>query len=239
MLARKLRRCARVNPSVSDYLTVTYAGSLVEGSTTARTTSTYASAPIGPASGDRYVLVVATSFDIYLTAPVISNISVGGVNVTTLDWYKQGGYGSPVDGIGLAFGILKVATGTTANVVVTFASNISNKVIIGVYYINASRAFNATRSNFSNNSSASTNYTVTQTHAGIAAFVAAWLRINSTAPTISGGFTTNVGPVDVRTNELAALFSVNKTTGATTGVSVTSSSADAGGLLSQMMFQLT
>jgi len=228
-----------VSLSSGSYMTVNFQGTFVDSSVTSRTTTTYTSAPIGVASEDRWVLVTVINFDATGAATsTVSNITVDGISVTTLDSVLLQGYAN-ASGACITYGWVKVTSGTTANIVVTYATAITTQTAVGVYSLQASGSFTGTRVNVTTAVPASGTLTTSQTHGNNVALVAVYFRLNSTITATGGTLSIVWGPTDIRSGERGIFALKSNAFAGTDTFSVTSSSADSGGALSQMMFQLT
>ena len=216
-------------------LSLIYVTSLVNSSTTSRNTETYASANIGTASSNRWVLVVVVNFNAVGGDTFdVTSITIDGVSAT-INTLRQQGFSS-ANGVCLTFGWLQVPTGTTADIVVNYGGNITAQTAIGIYNLNTNGTFTTNRVNASSTTLTSAALSTNQSSTKAACHIFAWFRFNATITAQSGG-TLNFQQ-DIRTTDIFILRSVSNVTGTQT-FSVTSSSTDSGVCASQMRFELS
>lgn len=108
-------------------LTRTYVTNIFNNSISGVSSTTFSTASIGTAAADRYVTVGAICNDV--VAHTITGMTIGGNSATVTASSSAATFS--------AWGILNVTTGTTANIVVSFNSNLTSaRCLIGVWNIN-------------------------------------------------------------------------------------------------------
>lgn len=102
-------------PKAIPAIVTTFNGSS-SGTTAAQTTQTWTSAPIGTASGDRYVVICVLSRSTPSGARTLNSLSIGGTNASIIATRS-------VTSVQASIAILLVTSGTTATVVATYDGN--------------------------------------------------------------------------------------------------------------------